>query len=492
MFNFKFIYFALVVGVAYAVTPIPAIAACTLNGNPVPCEYPPIDQGTGCPVSFLPNPAPPAAPVNTILHRVTLNSPETTCNDGSPGVFYVRPSMGPGGWNKWLIVLEGGGTGFDPVGTLDTGMWNRWTGGSGSALDCVANASTDWIDASTGTPGRDGIVDHPEQAVFPGILDIRNTAFAFWNVVFVNYCSSDSWSGQAQGVELEDAGPWNVGGDTYQGFKADFNGHNIIKSVLDHLKDPGTWTPDAQEFHMYDLDDAWEVLIAGESAGGGGVLNNLDWIASELKHAPVHGSIGASHQPPIGVPGDAWFLDQRPPINNISDIQEGSEVRIQQVDRINGFLDESCVAALGITDKWQCQQLSSTEQHLATPHFVKQDMSDPLISGPWLPGNYQAGLLEDYTAWIAAQQPRFFAPNCGHHASLNAQEYFDHRLQLFETPIGLPIGPMIEELNYDEALRRFIDSSATGRFIYDGKVVFRFIPGPPARIARATWMSDCP
>src|SRR5262245_39993191 len=84
--------------------------ACTVGGVVVPCEYPPIEQSVPCLHKI--KAAPAAAPPDTILDRVTLTAPNTTCNDGSPAVFYVRRSLGPGGWNKWLIIFNGGGAGF--------------------------------------------------------------------------------------------------------------------------------------------------------------------------------------------------------------------------------------------------------------------------------------------------------------------------------------------------------------------------------------------
>jgi hypothetical protein len=469
--------------------------ACTVNGAAVPCEYPPIEQSVACLPAFGILPAPPAAAVDTRLHRVTMSAPNTTCNDGSPGVFYVRRSLGPFGWNKWLIVIDGGGAGFSASGTLDSGMWGRWSGSTGDLLDCVSNGSNDWLDAA-GLPGRDGAVDLPEEAVFRGILDVRSSAFAFYNLVFINYCSSDSWSGQAGTVELHDAGPWTSGGDVYRGFKMDFNGHDMIQNLLDQLRDPGSWTPDVQAWHMNDLDDAELVVVAGESAGGSGVMHNLDWISAELDWTEVLGSIGASHKPPIGVAGDAWFLDGLGPVNGVSDLEEGAVNMYAQRQLIDGFLDESCVTALGI-DAWQCQMLSSTEPHLETLHFIKQDMSDPIVSDLWANvADYQAGIKQDYNAWRSSGAPPFFAPNCTHHESLNGGAYYSHKLQLFEAPLNQPLGAMLDELDYDEALHRFVDSGGTGTtFAYDGLIGFRLVPRPPPlppTLVRVQWVSDCP
>ncbi|MGD8210079.1 MAG: pectin acetylesterase-family hydrolase [Desulfobacterales bacterium] len=73
------------------------------------------------------NPDPPAAPgpnatsqlkacsaanPSECLQRVTIpmnNFPNATCNDGSPGIFYVRPGAGEDA-NKWIIHTQGGGS----------------------------------------------------------------------------------------------------------------------------------------------------------------------------------------------------------------------------------------------------------------------------------------------------------------------------------------------------------------------------------------------
>jgi len=471
-----------------AATPASA-TDCLLDGVAHDCFYPPYSKASksGLDAGFVPGPGVPAF---RRLHRVTLTGPDSVCNDGSPAVMYVREAQTVADQDKWLIVLEGGGTGFDPTGSLDEGMWNRWTGqGHSPALNWYRKASTDWFDATTGDWGRDGIVDLPDEMAFDGILDGDVSAFADWNLVFLNYCSSDGWAGSASNVSLPDAGSWNVGGRLVEGFKADFHGHDIILDALDMLDDTASWpgTDADASYVMPDLSSATDVLLAGESAGGGGVLNNLDRVEAELASmgasARVGGSIGASHKPSLGVSTDPWWVDEDG--DNINDVEEGAIIKWSQVVEISGQIDASCVAGAAIGDEWQCLLLASAAGDISTPFHVKQDMSDSGVGGMYDSQlAFADGLLNDYDAGGVLSGTPHFAPDCNHHASLTSPPFFQHRLKLFEVVGGVPVTPALDSVDYDEALFRFFDPGTPSERIYDGR---EFTVG--GTVYR--WVSDC-
>jgi len=142
------------------------------------------------------------------------------------------------------------------------------------------------------------------EVVTGGILDGIASSFSDWNAIYINYCSSDGWMGRQSNVEMPRTGAWTETGDVWQGFKMDFHGHDIVADVLSMLDDPASWSTDSDPtYHTYDISNAQIAFVVGESAGGGGVMQNLDFIAATLTainpNVQVFGSIGASHKPTI-------------------------------------------------------------------------------------------------------------------------------------------------------------------------------------------------
>lgn len=97
------------------------------------------------------------------------------------------------------------------------------------------------------------------------------------NHVFIPYCSSDNWSGDA-------AAKSNT--------EFNFQGARIIRNVINDLLDRG-------------MTNGKVLLLTGSSAGAGGVIVNLDSVADYLH------SLGSSIQV-RGVADSGWFLDNQP------------------------------------------------------------------------------------------------------------------------------------------------------------------------------------
>jgi O-palmitoleoyl-L-serine hydrolase len=105
-----------------------------------------------------------------------------------------------------------------------------------------------------------------------GLFSTNSTLNAAWynaNVAYIMYCSSDSWSGNTS--------------TTLSGTPWTFQGRRIIESVFLTLA------------RSYGLKSASDVLFSGCSAGGQGVVVNVDYVASILKrlglrmfHSPTH------------------------------------------------------------------------------------------------------------------------------------------------------------------------------------------------------------
>eukprot|EP00667_Euglena_gracilis_P011621 EG_transcript_11872 len=173
----------------------------------------------------------PASPSN-VLARQWLAAPLARCLDGTPAAYYFSPGRDP---TKYVIHLQGGGFCY-----------------------CKSYAGSfcpEWADCKRiNEPGR-----HTSSKDFPVSLQVdRQQLFvppslADASIAVVPYCSQDLWAG----MRIED-------------LRGTFNGRYIFESVVAELK------------ARHGLDQASSVLLTGISAGGFGVLYNLDYLASQL------------------------------------------------------------------------------------------------------------------------------------------------------------------------------------------------------------------
>ena len=125
----------------------------------------------------------------------------------------------------------------------------------------------------------------PTVRTIGGILSAdskENPHFADANHVFVPYCSSDSWSGTKKSTGKV-------------GDERSFMGSHIIREVIKELAD----------FNQLLFGE--ELYLAGSSAGGTGVLVNIDAIASMVSKAGIQVR---------GIIDSGWFLDNDPFFNN--------------------------------------------------------------------------------------------------------------------------------------------------------------------------------
>lgn len=141
-----------------------------------------------------------------------------------------------------------------------------------------------------------------------GILSPKMEENPFWwncNHVFVPYCTSDSWSGSRP------ASPKQM---------FSFMGSFVIRQVILDLIPLG-------------LQNSTELLLTGSSAGGTGVMLNLEFI-KELLHDEL--SLKQIHVK--GVTDSGWFLDRTPytPTNQpaVDAIKKGIELWRGKVPRV--------------------------------------------------------------------------------------------------------------------------------------------------------------
>uniref|UniRef100_A0A3P8R7J3 Notum, palmitoleoyl-protein carboxylesterase n=1 Tax=Astatotilapia calliptera TaxID=8154 RepID=A0A3P8R7J3_ASTCA len=170
-----------------------------------------------------------------------LENTSVTCNDGSPAG-YVLPKESRGS-RRWLIFLEGGWYCF-----------NKENCDSRYETMRRLMSSSKWPQTKTGNPH-------------------------WWNanMVFVPYCSSDVWSGATAKTDQS-------------GYA--FMGSLIIQEVVKDLLKKG-------------LENAKVLLLAGSSAGGTGVLLNVDRVAEMLE------GLGHTAIQVRGLSDSGWFLDNK-------------------------------------------------------------------------------------------------------------------------------------------------------------------------------------
>lgn len=176
-----------------------------------------------------------------------------------------------------------------------------------------------------------------------GILSPLPDENPYWynaNHVFVPYCSSDSWSGTRIKPESRDS--------------LRFMGQLIVKQVIADLIPLGLG-------HSQGAD----LLMAGSSAGGLGVMLNLDKIKTflqeekgtvrrlfksfDLKLIPVFLLTGLNVNV-RGVSDSGWFLDREP---YVAGAVAASEAVRQGWKLWNGSLPEACVAEHP-KEPWRC------------------------------------------------------------------------------------------------------------------------------------------
>ncbi|KAL7849952.1 hypothetical protein SRHO_G00193010 [Serrasalmus rhombeus] len=179
-----------------------------------------------------------------------LENMSVTCNDGTPAGYYLKESRGS---RRWLIFLEGGWYCF-----------NKENCDSRYETMRRLMSSSKWPQTKTGT----------------GILSPLPEDNPHWwnaNMVFIPYCSSDVWSGATPKTDQNDYA---------------FMGSLIIKEVVKNLLSKG-------------LDNGKILLLAGSSAGGTGVLLNVDAVAELLEE------LGHPNIQVRGLSDSGWFLDNK-------------------------------------------------------------------------------------------------------------------------------------------------------------------------------------
>ncbi|XP_058835656.1 palmitoleoyl-protein carboxylesterase NOTUM [Topomyia yanbarensis] len=315
----------------------------------------------------------PPRMVQKELKRVFLSNRTVTCNDGSQAGFYLRKSPGS---RRWVVFFEGGWHCYDHKSCRA-----RWL----KLRHLMTSAQ--W----------------PETRDVGGLLSPLPSENPYWynaNHVFVPYCSSDSWSGTKVKPDMRD------------GLR--FMGSLIVRQVIADLIPLGLG-------HSQGAD----LLMAGSSAGGLGVMLNLDKVRSFLQNEK---GLTVNVR---GVSDSGWFLDREP---YTPGAVAASEAVRQGWRMWDGALPQACVAEHP-KEPWRCYFGHRLYNTLKSPLFVFQWLFDeaqmradhvgaPVTPQQWDYIHDMGGALRESLNNVSA----VFAPSCIGHSVLTKRDWLSIRI----------------------------------------------------------------
>ncbi|XP_050720210.1 palmitoleoyl-protein carboxylesterase NOTUM-like [Eriocheir sinensis] len=318
----------------------------------------------------------PHAHGHTHAHTTPPSSPSgdaapAVCNDNSPAGFYLRRSVKS---RRWVMFLEGGWYCFDRESCEQ--RWHRLR---------PLMTSRGW----------------PETRTAGGVLSPNPEDNPHWwtaNHVLVPYCSSDSWAGTKRAEE--GSGSWS------------FLGSVIVEQVVAALL-------------QHNFTHGHKLILAGSSAGGVGVLVNVDRVAQQLARLGVRGEVRA-------VADSGWFLDNEP-FKPLQCVDAHSCPPVEAIRRGHelwqGRIPESC-GALYPRHPWFCYFGYRLYPTLQSPLFVFQwvfDEAQMTVDNVGKPNSKQQW---DYIHGTGERLRRtlqnvtaLFAPSCISHTVLTKRNW---------------------------------------------------------------------
>lgn len=355
--------------------------------------------------------------------------PGSACNDGTPAVLDFRPYSGEANKDKWVIGLAGGGSCSSGQECAD-----RW---------CGVGTNFDADNMSTANAGAGATAD----GIYRRSAD---NPFGNWNQVYVRYCSSDGWAGGGLAATLKAKDP-KTGSDVT--FQINFAGENVFEAMLAILRQEGVpglvYTNDGKRTPMPDLDNATEVVFAGGSAGGAGVVNNLDRLADLLRDAPGHPVVQGLIDSIVGPDSAHTNYSQSMACQNAGVCTYEAlfkAIAANDQNVLKRSTDESCLQWHQQHDpgsEWKCYDYSHVlANHITTPFFVRQGLTDRQRSGESIDAGFAStdGKVFTKATWGLATRetllglpqavlsgeekdavtkaPGIFAPSCSNHYTI--------------------------------------------------------------------------
>ena len=384
----------------------------------------------------------------TDLSKLTLTQSNAVCNDGTPAVMYVRKASEPVLANTWLIFFQGGShcRGADCA--------QRWCD---SKARMTSSLAPDAI-AGDGMFSR-RLMNESQEPYEPHKLGSANQ-------VFVYYCSSDNFAGQAALHQIPSS-------NSQPAFELFFNGQYIVDAVIDTLMQ-GAVSDDLRESLPVLMDYSElapsKVILSGTSAGCLALAHNADRIADRLNISPneLFSICDSNFGPDV-----LYDIDDQNIANQLLAIRKASYV--QRSENANIARDASCVA-FHESEPWVCDRAAHVVAYHMTNSqvLIKTDLRDPVIAQGYLnagmtPNSFsraaRQGLLRVALQTInnnAEETPyrpiSVLAPTCQKHGALRSDiEFFETR---FLSEI-LEEGETIQEdLSLNQALVKWINGAS--------------------------------
>ncbi len=284
--------------------------------------------------------------------------------------------------------------------------------------------------------------------------------------MLVHYCSSDNWIGSAAKNLTA------TNGTTYD---IEFAGEAIVNAVFEQLRAGSTAGDAAAQMAFYttalpDLDSASEIILAGESAGGGGLRHHLDRLREVViepnatdPNLVVRGLIDAGMPPHLGGATIQWGAAGAPLSYADYLLNENEPIVRGFWEADDSALDQSCLDAAWAP--WHnltgghpqvCGDTTYTlSNHITTPVFVRQDINDtlakqkyitwslfPTTDDFWLAQFNQLTLHSVYTPTLGGLEPPLAAPgvqgiHCMRHVSVQHGAGFFRHTVLNPALVGL-------------------------------------------------------
>ena len=233
------------------------------------------------------------------------------CNDFTPAGYFARidPSN-----TRWVVFLEGGGGCTTPESCNErfivenirdhytttvnrsrvvnvTAAWNNFRN---NPLSVTSKLMTSlWRFAPSAAKLSRSWSIEGEDLLSANIS--KNPDFYSYNHILIPYCTSDLWLQQTASYKLALQPGFNFIFDpTATSHQFTFRGAIVLRSVVSDL------------VQQYNFSNASEVVFAGSSAGGVGVLNHAKWLHDKLPSTCRLSAITDS----------SWFIDFRDTITN--------------------------------------------------------------------------------------------------------------------------------------------------------------------------------
>jgi hypothetical protein len=319
--------------------------------------------------------------------------PLAKCNDGTtPAFYWLNPVANTGTTDHnddWIIFLEGGGS-------------------CSNYMSCHARASSssDGMKMGTGCTEADGcgnnvgirsLTPQPDpisdRIAADGIFsNDANNPFRNWNIVILDYCSSDKWLGMGDEQDLDYFDDYQSGSLPMQGFPnidmcdtIYFRGHLILEAAIDMLlnqsMDDGVPTGISTQA-LPSLRAAHNILFAGGSAGGQGARQSLDWFSDKMQvertytSQYIYGAMEASWIPGF-IPDPFDPYGHCLSYTEISSALDPADSVLGEFTLWNPYLDETC-KSLYEEEPWRCLTVDGLiwSETVETPFYAFQNQRD--------------------------------------------------------------------------------------------------------------------